>query len=829
MALGFSFYGGKSGASYRLVEHFDSVKDMVDAFQKGGSYNKVNYGEYVIIDTIINKNRYNSPENGIIYRRGLNYLENFNPNGIGLNKDNTVTPEDVDASGSKKYYTVTTDKDGNSITTFNKEQYLSDLKGFIINPGGGAEYIGQIVGPQGESTALSFLDWNSFLKEYQSENAGIGEKGSIKAAPTPAASFDENGDVKESEILDVIQYGYVNLLDEDGNIVGAHISIQIPSSVFKYHAESIEPYETGYATYDEATNSWNYANLISEDNISKTHPYYWQYDIKVPKGIKGQDLEQFDIEKTGRLIDENNVDQSDHNYQYYYVTRNYDKNAEGETTKTYIDSYERSIFKITNNGSIPKYNQLERSKAYNLGDRVAANGLANGLCLQCMRSGTTSSTDLVLSKKKENDSIVDGTALWIVVSDQIQEPNLLTIHYTHGDNDEVKIRVLDNIICDDKDGRIYVKYSDLDSLVYIGQNQSILKVDYIDTPWVDGKGVSHTIDRLRITYNTYNYNNNGDIIYDSDYSLDANGNLVYPTTDEDGHNVMFVDEQFKFVDRIETNTNQDVIAYYNDGTSNKLGHFKVVDRIETDENTKIATIYYNDGTSSVLGSLKNIDRIYLENEGNLGKNKYFTAEYNTKDVDGNAETKRLSTNPLSSIVSIQQYGDNIIVLYSDPDVRKKLYKADSDYAIANTAFTIPEYTNTTGDDDGKGNLYWINLGSIYKSNHVFGNFSSLDELKAEYPYGLEKDKNGNLVENQKDHAGWIATVQDADKNISMYAFDYKTSTWYKMQDLSASAVNPAFTLVVDKAADANDTTPSVDANGLLNVGGYWFVVRERED
>ena len=51
---------------------------MVDAFQQGGSYNEVNYGEYVIIDTIINKHEPRNFENGIIYRRGLNYQEYFN-------------------------------------------------------------------------------------------------------------------------------------------------------------------------------------------------------------------------------------------------------------------------------------------------------------------------------------------------------------------------------------------------------------------------------------------------------------------------------------------------------------------------------------------------------------------------------------------------------------------------------------------------------------------------------------------------------------------------------------------------------------------------------
>lgn len=827
MALGYSFYGGRQGASYRLVEHFDSIKDMVDAFQKGGEYNKVNYGEYVIIDTIINDNHYSSPENGIIYRRGLDYLEDFNPNNIALNENNTIWTEDKDSSGNRKYYTTTQDAEGNDIVTFNKDQYLSDLKAFVINPGGGAEYVGQIVGPQGESPAVSFVSWQTFLNEYQTE--GVGAKGSTGAESYPAATFDENGDVKESEILDLIQYGYVNILDEDGNIEGAHISIQIPSTVFKYRAESVEPYDAGYAVFDETTQTWQYQDLIHEDEISKDHPYYWQYDIKVPKGIHGKDIQEFNIEKTGKLLDENNVDQSDHNYQYYYITRDYNKSAEGETTKTYIDSYENSIFKITNNGSNPGYEQIKRSTAYSYGDRVAANGLSNGLVLQCIRSGTTAAADLVLSKKRQNNAVIDGTCVWAVVSDEIQEPNLLTIHYTHGNNDEVKIRVLDNIICDEADGRIYVKYSDLDSLVYIGQNQSILKVDYIDTPWVDDQGVSHTIDRLRITFNTYQYNNNGDVIYDADYSLDADGNLVFPTTDEDGHNVLFIDEQFKFVDKLETDENQDVIAYYNDGTSSKLGHFKTIDKIETDENTRIATVYYNDGTSSVLGSLKNIDKVYLENEGDLGKGKYFIAEYNTKDADGKAETKRLSENPISSIVSLQQYGDNLIVLYSDPDVRKSLYKAGSDYAIANTTYTIPEYINTSGDDDGKGNLYWINLGSIYKSNHVFSNFTSLDQLKEEYPYGLEKDKDGNLIDNQKDHAGWIATVTDADNNVGLYAYDYRTNEWYKLQDLSASLINPAYSLTIAAAADDSDTLPPAEQNSLLNIGGYWFVVRERED
>ena len=39
----YSFYGGKQGRTYHLVEHYDSIHDMVLNFQDGGSYNDVNY------------------------------------------------------------------------------------------------------------------------------------------------------------------------------------------------------------------------------------------------------------------------------------------------------------------------------------------------------------------------------------------------------------------------------------------------------------------------------------------------------------------------------------------------------------------------------------------------------------------------------------------------------------------------------------------------------------------------------------------------------------------------------------------------------------------
>lgn len=780
---------------------------MVLAFQQGGSYNVVNYGEYVIIDTIVNSNHYGSPQNGIIYRRGMNYTENFNPNGIALNDNQTVSKEDEDENGNKRYYVVEYDEQGNQRITFNEEAYKSALSAFVQNPGGGAEYVGQIVGPQGEVPELSILSWDDFLERYQAEDAVDVNKGALDGYGSPGATFDEEGVVEQDSIIDYIKYGYLDIIDQDGNITGAYISMDIPYPVFKYHAESIEPYERGYAEYDTDQQVWKYTNLISEDGISQEHNFFWQYDIKVPKGIRGQDLEKFDIDIDPTLISQDGNDvlpgEDNNNYRYYRIYRNYQRSAEGEPTKEYINSWQRTIHKITDNGNIPDYDLIQRGEGYSAGDRVAANGLKHGLFLLALTDGTTALESLPpLETYEKNKTFLDGTVTWQVIEDTISSPNLITVHYTHGDNDTVRVRLLDDIIINQQNGRIYAKYSDLESSVYLGDNQSIMSVDYIDTPWIDPRGVRHTIDRLRIKFNTYNYDADGRIVVNSNYSLDSQGNIIYPTTDATGRRVQFIDEQFKFVDSIRT-----------------------------DENTKRVTAYYNDGTSTYLGTLKAIDNISVENEGDLGQAKYWKVQYNNQLPDGTYETEYIDQNPLNEIACIQQYGDNIILLYSDPTVRQDLYVQGRDYAIPNTTYNIPNYDNFTGNDDGNGNLYWINLGSIYHSNHIFGKFSSKAQLESQYQYGFDKDNQGQLVPQNKDFAGWIATVQE-NGVITNYAYDYHGNAgWYKLADLSASNIDPTWTLVISQPDSDPQYSwrPPLSQHQSLNENGYWFVVSERTD
>ena len=831
----YSFYGGKQGRTYKLVQHYDSVQQMVELFQQGGSYNEVNYGEYVVIDTIVNNNHYGNPENGIIYRRGLNYTEIFNPNNMPVNAEGTISKEDLDGqTQEKRYYNLGYDDQGNEILIFDDQKFRSTFSTFVQNPGGGAQYVGQIVGPQGQAPELSLIRWSEFLERYQDPAAADMNKNTFELIPPPGVEFDAEGQIVGT-IKDTIDYGYLDIKDAYGNITGAYISINIPYSVFRYHAESIEPYEpqegeTHFAQYDTTEKVWKYTNLITEDQISQNHSFYWQYDIKVPKGIRGQDLQASGIYinralETGDdvqtedwidpvthqpVLDENGDPVTDINYRYYNEYRNYELSAEGTVTRKYIDSWQRTIHKITDNGDLPQYEVVERNTFYRQGTRLAANGLKNGLFLLAVTDGYTSTNPLPPLETFERGKVfTDGSITWQVFEDTVVSPNLITVHYTHGDNDEVRVRLLDDIIINQNNGRIYAKYSDLESLVYLGENQSIIGVDYIDTPWIGPNNVTYTINRIRIKFNTYNYNADGQLIINADYDIDEQGNLIFPTTDIYGRRIQFIDEPFKFVDRIER-----------------------------DPQTREVIVYYNDSTFTSLDVLKGINSIYLENEGSLDQPKYFTVEYDTF-IDGEFQREHVSDGPINEIACIQQYGDNIIVLYSDPTVRQNLYRSGVDYAIPNIVFDIPTYDKTTGDDDGNGNLYWINLGSAYRGNHIIGDFSSLTDLQNTYPFGLEKDQYGQIVPEHQDHAGWIATVTNTQTGaVTLYAYNYlgivssdpeqAKLNWYTISDISTSTLDPELMLIISKPSTSDPSKPS-EKGSSLNQKGYWFVLSERAD
>ena len=221
-----SFYGGRQGASFVIVKQFDSIESMVQCFEQGAvTTNEVNYGEYVIIDTI-NKN---NPDNGKVYRRGLNYQYSEN----------------------------------NSLA--------------------GAEYIGQIVGPQGDSPEVSVDDFDTIInepyngpeKEYNMINGGI-----VKGAEI---IYDDEGKIDENQSVfnDSIKYTWVTIRDEYGTVKGCKIGFVFPCITLDFIGTPISAYEK---------------NNLVERMDNGNHPFFAQWNIKIPKGIKGNTLNNLEIE-----------------------------------------------------------------------------------------------------------------------------------------------------------------------------------------------------------------------------------------------------------------------------------------------------------------------------------------------------------------------------------------------------------------------------------------------------------------------------------------------------------------------------------------------------
>ena len=635
----YSFYGGKQGRSYKIVGHYDSIYDMVKAFQAGGSYTDVGYDEYVIIDTIFRKNQKNNAENGIIYRRGYDFNQKFYftpPEGSEDSKPEvkTITLADKTTTTLKAVgYNITYQSSGqydfgdnplqkeNVVipkyynyaykfienngeievelyqTAFNQDAWNKDWNDFVEHPGGGAIYIGQIVGPEGDSPAVEMVNWDSFINHYEDNVELI--KGQFAVNPKPgydSSSASEDG-YDQNGYHDTIQYGYCTIRDAQGQVTGAEIAFDIPYTVFEFEANSVSSYDTHYGTYDENNNIWTYQNLLEEQTDSLNHPYYKHYSISIPKGIHGQDVKSITISGTP----------ANHNQYFVATYKNYDVDDDPESTISI---------------NIGKYKVINNIEAI------------------------TNSNTYIMNENAGNT---------------YQQPHKLRISYTNGD-------------------------------------PSVFNYQTIEKIW----------------YQSTNY----DIL-------------------QKGH----------------------VYIQLTTGIRVDCGILKQIEKIEKDDEDNTYSVTYNDGSSEPL-SITDIAEIAFD--GDL-----FLIRFN---------------NPSSSLAEQHNYSYN--------------------------------------------NKNWINLGNFVKGNHIFGNFESLEALQLAYPYGFGLGTDGETIDvSTQDLKGWIATVGQ-NNTYTLYAYDYRQSGWYPIQELGANLMKPQRSILISKTNNLNPNVPNSEDASLLNEKGVWFVVTD---
>ena len=212
-------------------EKFPEVRaeGMVQCFSKGGeSASEVNYGEYVLIDTACK----NNPDNGKVFRRGMNYDYNVD-----------------------------------------------------TNPFAGGEYIGDISGPQGNTPELN-IDTVDEIKAKTPHREGVYKPEDM----VPGSYISSTGN---RDYNDNIEYAWTTLKDAYGNVIGCLIGFKTPYLVNHMTSKSVNAY---YNRSNE-TAIFENQNLISKIDDGQ-HPFFSEWQVSIPKGVKGNSAENLEIINT---------------------------------------------------------------------------------------------------------------------------------------------------------------------------------------------------------------------------------------------------------------------------------------------------------------------------------------------------------------------------------------------------------------------------------------------------------------------------------------------------------------------------------------------------
>lgn len=440
-----SFYGGKQGRTYHIVQHYDTInldnlsavqyepenaysegqilfnnnkyyrvrkdisanqsdlfmengsvnieylreqKGMIQCFKKGQGYTDVQYGEYVIIDTPLQ----NNPENGLLYRRGLNPKESITP---------TI--------------------DYNTVLSY--DQRLT----YWLSPGAGAEYVGHIVGPQGETPEITLVEWE--------ENA---------TNPTSTVYADLVQATEEDADTNKVKVSSITVRQE-GNVVGSNIAIQVPIPTFDIKNITSDSYLQPNLTISHAT----------------TSPFYHILNATLP--VKHGKDNEISVGTT--------VGSSDSFFIANSTNYDIEPGQSGYTTASTIGGY-RVINEITpstiSHRTVYNDNNFDSSQK-NIGDLYSFGGNNYAVCISAGTSDSSKKPKLnnTESSFQPGFKTISGETVWLNQSlSSTGAVAALDIDYCFGLNDTIPTHLIDNLFID-KNNKLYASYSDEDEARYI--------------------------------------------------------------------------------------------------------------------------------------------------------------------------------------------------------------------------------------------------------------------------------------------------------------------------------------------------------------------------
>lgn len=737
----YSFYGGRPGAPFVIVKSFPSVDAMKTAFKDGSSYTEVHYDEYVIINT---ENK-NDPTNGNIYRRGYDFNNNMS----------------------------------------------------------GAEYIGTIVGPSGNSPHLEMTTYNDVITKTNQEGASA-HSGTGSYAPTTnlIAGKDQNGNFN-----DTIQWAYCSVRDIDNNDTTAYIGFKIPYPVIEFETSMVSPYNQDKTINDNHNISINRAD-------DTTHPFYEKWHINIPKGIKGDSIKGLKVitaNSNDGVTTTDDYDSEQHANDIgkkilVYEKNNYDDNRDGNTTTYYLGDYNMiDDINIDDNGTITfsythnspqtfsnklkwidgiTYNENGTfTFSYNNGSNssVFSNILKSINTISVSEDGTLTIT----YNNGSNSSVFDKTIKWIT-NVKLEENGILTIFYNDGTSTTANLEETQDQI----------------------QGQTQTEIHPIE--WIHSLYFDPPTGQILVSYNTSI--DNGQRFYTA--LVDQEGNpanikMIQSLELEDG----FLKAYYN-TNNIDENTNEKEATIINENSP-----IKYIEDIQINETDGTFTIIYNtkhneteyeyeeDGqtiSGQTIIKINDYDIYSLSHPTGIviDETQKMKVLWDSPDGNGNQKTEYISE-PINYITNVKVDGTGrLLMRFSDPARNGTISDIDP---ISNERYSDWKYmgtisnTNVTFEDPTSNISNKYLTGVLFNQNLMFSLETS--QLLSNLIETINIDSCSIQIYN-KNNGQFITTfiISSQEPNDNQIEYNIQTSLFginFIINDISDSGLSTENQLPVD--------------------------------
>ncbi len=714
-----SLYGGHPGVSFILSASYKSVEEMINAFKQGSDYKDVWFGEYCLVDTI-NKQ---DIDNGKIYRRGLDYQ----------------------------------------------------------NAVGGAEYIGQIVGPSGptpyfqidtleetkeraEIEADGELVWKTYPTgrsedgKYTLEYNGNGQD--IAEFEFDTSNVLVPGKVDEDVFNDSIKYTWVNIRDNT-NAADSwfYVGFKIPYTVIEYGIHSVSP-------YDELGNRKDQADIERKD--TQQHPFYEFWELGVPKGIKGDVLRNLRViiptqEDVIYSIDNITVEKNEKTGQYTskFGKAGYDGQQEDINGKRKILVFDYTVYDETEQGTTV----MVYLGDFNLIDAVKLD-----------EEGT-----LTFEFSHDDDGIFEKKIRWIDLIELTEGTGTQGGHITftwNNDSPQDKtefdiswLKVLEIL----ENGTIRYTFAGTPEISELPRGIESIEDGVYELKnfltWIQGADFSNETGKLTFK------NNRGEVVYETTVSI-INSAII----DSEGHITFY------------TTTDAEIPVLDKDGENPFI--------VKTIEDIKLSNDLREDHHIQIK---TNVDEDYVS----IG-------------------------DPINFIEDIVILPSNfhLLVLFSDPEHRVTAEDLDEDGYDTYGNQWYNNIQNSKGINLGE-DIYWRDYGAVKDQSGILVGFNILQQevldagftdvleyLNNKYPNGLTEEQN---KPGYPPLVGKIITWSEGDEDSKQfYGYDYNLETWYYLGEVEPNTAMRDVRLLNHTVVTTEDAIKElkrwIPSNGVLIEG-----------